>query len=212
MSNQQLHSDLARWGAWAGIAALICYFGAAFIPLPDALVEVMAMMFGPLLGLSFLGIYAAVRAHRNSVPLVFGTVMGVAAGVAVNLMLTVQLANNSLREPGDEAGETGEIIWRAVNQVQFSIDVSWDVFICAAGILVAVAMLRHPKFGKLFGLSGLVLALLLLVLNLYTFPIGPAYAGLIDVGPFFALWFLAVYVRILMLGPWIRSSGRAGDK
>ena len=45
MSNQQLHSDLARWGAWAGIASLICYFGAAFIPLPDALVEVMAMMF-----------------------------------------------------------------------------------------------------------------------------------------------------------------------
>jgi hypothetical protein len=35
----------------------------------------------------------------------------------------------------------------------------------------------------------------LLVLNLQTFPEAPAYAGSIDLGPFVALWMLAVFIR-----------------
>jgi hypothetical protein len=191
--------------------ALASYFGAVFFPLPDGVARILAFALGPLLSVSFVGIYAAVATHRDGVPLRFGAVLGVAAGVVVNAMIVIQTANNVLRDRAlatlgtDAERETAELVWRAVNRVQFSLDVSWDIFIAAAGVLVGIAMLRHPKFGHLFGWPGILLGLLLLSLNLYTFPEGPAYVGLLDVGPFYALWFLAVFVRMLTLVP---SEGR----
>ena len=49
------------------------------------------------------------------------------------------------------------------------------------------------------GGTGIIAGLLLLALNLDTFPAGPAYAGSIDLGPVVALWFLAVFVRLLLI-------------
>ena len=62
-----------------------------------------------------------------------------------------------------------------------------------------------PKFGKLFGWSGIGLGALLLALNMRTFPIAPAEAGSIDLGPLVALWFLAVFIRMLTLRDWMRE-------
>jgi hypothetical protein len=44
----------------------------------------------------------------------------------------------------------------------------------------------------------------LLYLNLATFPVAPAYAGSVDLGPLLAVWFLIVYVRVL----WLARAGR----
>ena len=40
----------------------------------------------------------------------------------------------------------------------------------------------------------LAAGLLLLALNLYTFPTAPHYAGLVDLGPLVAVWYLVVFV------------------
>ena len=79
------------------------------------------------------------------------------------------------------------------------MDVVWDIFICVASILVAIAMLSHPSFGKIWGGLGIVTAALLLILNLSAFPFPPAKSGSVDLGPVLALWILAVYIRLLFV-------------
>jgi hypothetical protein len=130
---------------------------------------------------------------------------GIIAGVMVTTMLVVQVGNNmvlqeALDELSDDSSEERiRMVWRAVNRVQYLVDVVWDIFICGAGALVGIAMFKHPRFGMVFGGSGLIISILLLALNLYTFPEGPAYAGSVDLGPLLAIWFLAVYIRLLMI-------------
>ncbi len=79
--------------------------------------------------------------------------------------------------------------------VWLGLDVAWDVYIGLGTVLFGVSMLRHPRFGRPFGISGIILGLGLLVLNLYTFPAPPANAGLMDLGPFIGFWYLAVSVQ-----------------
>ena len=206
--------SLIRVGAVVGLLALGAYFGAAFLPLPARVAYTLVFAMGPLLALSFLGMHEALAAHRRSIAAYFGCALGFAAGVLVNLMLVIQGANNILREEAHAgleppAAEQAETVWRSVNRVQFSIDVSWDIFICLAGLLVGIAMLSHPTFGKLLGWFGIASSTLLLALNLYTFPIAPAYAGLVDLGPLVALWYGVVFARMLSVRDWSESARHA---
>ena len=58
--------------------------------------------------------------------------------------------------------------------MQYLVDVAWDIFICVAAVLIAIAMIRHPSFGKIWGGLGILAGGLLLFFNLYTFPFAPA--------------------------------------
>lgn len=201
-------SSWARFAGITGIASVLAYFGAAFLPavapIPDAVVLVLAFAFGPLLSVSFLGLYRYMSAHRDGPVLQVGSLFGIIAGVLVTTMLVIQVGNNMVLEQGlaeadtEAAKELLRTAWRAVNRVQFLIDVAWDVFICVAGILVGTAMVSHPSYGRIWGGLGILAAGLLLIFNLYTFPYAPAEAGSIDLGPALALWVLAVYIRLIL--------------
>jgi hypothetical protein len=202
-------SHWARFAGITGIASVLAYFGAAFLPavapVPDVVVLVLAFAFGPLLSVSFLGLYRYMSAHRNGPVLQVGTLFGIIAGVLVTTMLVIQVGNNMVLEQGlaeadtEAAKELVRTAWRSVNRVQYLIDVAWDVFISVGALLVAVAMLSHPSFGRIWGGLGILAAGLLLILNLYTFPYAPAESGSIDLGPALALWVFAVYIRLVLI-------------
>jgi hypothetical protein len=202
---REFDRSMARAGSIAGIAGVFAYFGAAFAPVPDSVALLLAFAFGPLLAISFLGLFHLLAAHADGPALRFGVVFGLMAGVAVTTMLVVQVGNNMVRDTQLLAAETEaarEVVrqmHQSVNRVQYLIDVVWDIFITAAGGLVGWAMLRHPSFGRFWGGIGIIASMLLLYLNLDTFPRGPAYAGSVDIGPLLAIWFLAVYARSLWL-------------
>lgn len=204
-------------GAASGVAGVVAYFGAAFLPavlpIPDFVVMLLAFAFGPLLGLSFLGLFHALSVESDGPALRFGVVLGILAGATVTIMLVVQVGNNifldqQLSEADSEAfKESARLVHRSVNRVQMLIDVAWDVFICGAGFLVGLSMIRSPSFGWILGGTGMAASAALLYLNLETFPSGPAYAGSVDLGPLLAVWFLVVYVWTLWL---TRSSTVSG--
>jgi hypothetical protein len=100
---------------------------------------------------------------------------------------------------------TLEWIGKVVDKVQLGLDVSWDVFISVGTLLFALNMLKHPRFGKILGGIGALLAVLLLGFNLYTFPIPPANADLIDFGPFVGLWYLIVSIQTLRSLAWAKK-------
>lgn len=191
-----------RLAALSGLASTLCYFGAAFVPMPDWLVRLLAFAFGPLLSIAFLGIYRFLATHHDGPVLQIACLFGLIAGVLVTSMLVVQVGNNMVRADlmasaeSDAARETIRLSWGAVNRVQYLLDVVWDIFICAATVLLGVSMLSHPRFGKIWGSLGIASGLLLLVLNLHTFPTAPAEAGSVDLGPLVALWMTGVFARM----------------
>jgi len=190
------------------------YFGAAFLPLPGDVALLLAFAFGPLLAVSFLGLYHVLADRSDGPALRFGVVLGILAGATVTVMLCVQIGNNMIRTDQlagadtEAAREAVRIAHRAVNRVQMLIDVAWDLFICGAGGLVGVAMLKHPRFGRIWGGIGIAASVALLYFNLDTYPEGPAYAGSVDLGPLLAVWFMAVYGWILVFT--LRSRRSAG--
>lgn len=81
-----------------------------------------------------------------------------------------------------------------VNRVQLGLDVAFDIFVTISWILFGLNIAKSPRFSKILGYIGCLLALGLLTLNLYTFPNPPADSGLFDLGPFLALWIFVVYI------------------
>jgi hypothetical protein len=205
MTEQTAPKTWSRMAWVTGLASVACYFGAAFLPLPAVLARLLAFAFGPLLSISFLGLYRYLSTHRDSPVLQAACLMGIIAGAMVTLMLVVQVGNNMVRTEtlaaadSDLAKEAARQAWRAVNRVQYLIDVVWDIFICAATMLLGMHLWAHPRFGKIWGSLGAFAGFMLLVLNLQTFPTGPAYAGSVDLGPVVAIWVSAVFIRMIFL-------------
>ena len=54
---------------------------------------------------------------------------------------------------------------------------AWDLFVGAGTVLFGLALWRHPRFRPLTAGGGILTGLLLLVLNIATFPVPPAEAG-----------------------------------
>jgi len=191
--------------AISGILSILSYLAAAFVPFPDAVARVLAFAFGPLLIVSVLGLYRYLADYRDTIALQISVLFGVIAGTLLTSMLVVQIGNNMVRADllaaagSDAARESIRLSWGAVNRVQYLLDVVWDIFITVSLMLLGYVLIRHPRFGKIWGISGIVISLALLVLNLEAFPNPPAEAGSIDLGPLTALWMLAVYVRMAFI-------------
>jgi len=191
----------------SGLTSILCYFGAAFLPVPDGLARLLAFAFGPFLSISFLAMYRVLAEHHDGPILQIASLFGIIAGVLVTGMLVIQIGNNMVRDDlltsadTNTAKESIKLAWGAVNRVQYLLDVVWDIFICVATMLLAVSMFSHPKFGKIWGGLGFISGFFLLFLNLATFPTAPAYAGSVDLGPLVALWMMGVFIRMFFIKP-----------
>ena len=62
------------------------------------------------------------------------------------------------------------VAFEAGNGLQLGLDVAWDVFLAIGTAALTANMRRHPRFGSGFGVSGLVIAVALIGLNLARFP------------------------------------------
>lgn len=200
-----------KLGAIIGILACIIYPLMIAVEMPQQLNVVCAAAFGPLLSLASVGIYHLLKLHEKTVSAQIAAAANIIAGSIVNMMLIVQLAVSiSMREYVDKAADavtksTLDLIWKAIDKVQLGLDVSWDIFISVGTLLFALNMLKHPRFGKILGGLGALIAVFLLSFNLYTFPIPPANANLIDFGPFAGLWYLVISIQMLRSLTWAKK-------
>lgn len=141
---------------------------------------------GPLLGLGSYGLGRLLQVERPSWMAQAGLLLNFTAGALVTSMLLVQIA---VRHDPTAA------VPRQIQAVWLGLDVAWDDYIGLGTAFLALAMWRHPRPGPAFTLSGIAIAIVLLFLNLLTFPNPPADAGYFDAGPLVGLWYLAVSIR-----------------
>ncbi len=196
-SSDGLDLEWIKLGGLFGLAAIAVYVAAIGVPMPDRASTALIVCFGPLLSLGSYSLYRLLSLNRNTVSLQIAPVANVLAGALLTAMLLVQL---SVRADG--RGSLDSFLWTKLRRIDLGLDVAWDVYICLGTFLFAWNMLRHPRFGRIFGGIGLALAAGLAVLNLWTFPTPPAYAGLVDLGPLVALWYTAVFVQMLRSRRW----------
>ena len=198
--NYDVSASWVRIGPVAGILGIAAYFAAAMVDLPSRATLVLAFSMGPLLSVAFMGFYHFLGAHRNSAALQTATAFGVIAGTILNLMLVVQ-QSLFISLPSATRAAMGSA-WTGLNMVQLGMDVSWDIYISVATILLGVVLWKHPRFGVALAGITVFAGSLLLVLNLWTFPIPPGESGLFDIGPFVGLWFVVLSVRMLFSVKW----------
>lgn len=197
-------------GSVCGLLALIVYPLLIFVSLPQGLSVFLAAAFGPLLLIAFIGLYFILTLPGKSVTALLGSIFTGAGAVLVNLMMLVQLSVNisshKYMEDADiETVANLQWITRLVDKVQLGIDVSWDVFVSLGTLFFGMAMMRHPRFGKIIGITGIIIGLILLFTNLLSFPTPPAEAGSFDFGPVMGLWYLAVVIMSLASLKWIKE-------
>jgi hypothetical protein len=198
--DERMTLQWVRVGIGAGLVTCLAYPLVSMAPLPRPILVVLASTLGPALALASLGLRQALRLHEESVAADLGALFDILAGVLLEAMVLVQLAVR-LRAPGQAPHAPTVGVW-------LGLDVAWDVYVAVGTACFAIAMLRHPRFGKPMGIVGLVLASTMLALNLSSFPTPPAEAGLVDIGPGIGLWYLVATILMWRSMSWLKGRAR----
>jgi hypothetical protein len=172
------------------------------VSMPVGLQLIIGGMFGPALAFASVGLLLILRLHRDRVTAHIAVISNVMAGLTVTAMIVVQLAIRASLHP--EADESARLIVDHIWDVVLGLDVTFDIFVGIGTLLFGVAMLGHPRFGRIVGIAGIVVAgVLILGFNSYSFPTPPKDAGLIDPGPISGLWYLWVVFLAFRSFGWI---------
>lgn len=199
-------------GSWwraglAGVAGVLCYVAAVAVPWPGTQLGTAAALLAvsawPLLSIAFShGLRGYVAAERDGVANQLAFVFAALAFATVLAMIIVQQAVGAgaaeMTRGVDEA--TATAIRRGLRLVDFGLDVAWDLLIGTALVLWGVAMARRSGLGPGWGVPCVVFGVSLVGLNLATFPWPPDTRGLFDIGPFIAVYLLALAARLAWLG------------
>ncbi len=173
--------------ALAGLFGIVSYGMLAFMDTSPPVSALLTSLFSLGFGLSAIGIYYGVV--RTAAPRLglLAAVANTVAGAELMAMLLVQIAvKTAVPRPGP-----------AMTGIWLGLDVAWDVFGCVGTVLLAVA-LWQARF-RVLGAIGALAGAALLALNLGTFPTPPGEAGLVDLGPLVALWYMVLCVRLLLV-------------
>jgi hypothetical protein len=184
-----------RAGAIAGIVACAAYALMASHLLPMPAEVLLAAVFGPAFCIGSYGLSRLISlGGARDFSLLAFALNAIAAGI-FTVMVMVQLA---FAEPGAPVPQETRVLW-------LGLDVAWDVFLVCGVVCFALAMVRHPRFGIVFAVPGIIVAAALMTLHLITFPWPPQNRGLIDLGPAVGLWYLAVSIQVLRSLAWARE-------
>jgi hypothetical protein len=193
-----------RIGVAAGLVAVASYTFLLFASGDFRIAFVGASVFSVALGLASYGLYQFLIIEHRSALAQIATIATIVGAVVFFAMASIQLSVRSDLNGIDPT--TIGPVYQLAERVQLGLDVAWDVYFAVGLAMFGVAAFSHPRIGRVVGVTGVLVAMALLVLNIATFPIPPGSAGSFDVGPVAGLWYLVVTVQI------IRSLGWAQDE
>ncbi len=201
---------LVRAGVLAGAIAAVTYLASKVVAFSESIERAIFVYSGPLLVVTMLGIYPFLRRPHATASAMLGTVFGIVAGVTRMLFAVVQEANTErfariVMTQDPAAQQMWQDVKGSVFSVQSGINYVFDFFGDATGYLFAIAMWRHPKFGKVFSIATVLLVSPHFIMKLITFPVPPATAGWFDAGPLVMLFLVLVVIQIARHLSWMST-------
>ena len=160
----------------------------------------LAGSMGILLSLASVGLFYFIQIHKKRIVSKIALISNIIAGAILTQMFIVQLAIKSSKP--EQIDQSGKWAWNTINHIHYGLDVSWDVYIFLGTLLFAVGVFYHPKLGKIYSVTGILVSLLMMITNVISFPVPPA-EEIFDFGPFIGLWYFAVTIKIVFSGKWI---------
>lgn len=154
-----------------------------------------------LLGIGWsIGLNRVLQAERSNLSGTLAMAFAVVGFATLAAMVIVQGSvmvgmGKTYASAQSEVGRNAVLnTYHALRWIDQGLDFAWDIFIAWAMILFSVAMLRHPTFGKLWGIFGIGVAAPLFALDVWYAP-EPATP---DLGVISFIWFLGVSVKMLI--------------
>lgn len=212
---------IIKLGGQCGILGVLLYIASqaanALLPQSNTTQEFLALMgdhyYGRLsLGLhflfaaavmlwivAFLGLKRLLSSERPNFALTVGTLFGIIACAIMAQMMIIQGSvmvrmGRAFAAATDEAQRQNTIaLYKGLRYIDYGMDLAFDTFFFSAWILLAFGMLRHHRFGRMFGGIGLAFFVIAAIFNLQAAPDPP----LFDIGPIAAFWVLAVYIQMV---------------
>jgi len=194
------------WGWYAvilGFLGVPAYLFSAVMPLgPVELSRGLFFAFGPLFTFGAVAFGMWLRRQAGGVLVVFAMIAAAAAGVIQNVMALIQtlLITQYLPELRTLEGterESFAAVLSGLNDLQLSLDLSFDVWVSAATVLFAIAGRKVLPIGRVLALAGVFAGGSALIMNFLHFPTPPAQAGGIDLGPAVGVWFALAQIAVL---------------
>lgn len=200
-----LSNQWVLFGATSGIIANALFPILIFVPLPGFLEVFFAAMFGVCYSLLGIGIHHFLKQDQPTIFSQIAAVFILISGLLFNIMLMIQMTFkgylNIFRGQVQTEEEIALLNWitKTVDPVHLGIQFSNDFFTASAMILLSIVMFRHYAFGKIWSFLGGAIAVALVVVKCYSFPMTPGEVGIPYVlGPLISLWFLAVCIKCLL--------------
>ncbi|MFC2107274.1 hypothetical protein ACFLRY_02945 [Bacteroidota bacterium] len=214
MSENKIARDWVKYGTICGLSSASVYIFLnilTFIPgidIPEIVIRLGLFSVGILGVVSIGGSYHLIKKHKNSVLLQMAVLLSLLAFAFLTLMVVLQQANIKFWQHAHlVSGSKDEIntIYSAIDTIQLGVDLTFDVFYTLAFIFYSILMFKHPRFGKIFSISGFVLFSSFLILNMIAFPFPPGSIGLIDIGPLTGIWGIIVSIQSLRSLKWMEE-------
>ena len=190
----------------AGVIGILGYVTGIAVEFDAAAPSLVAIALFCILGIvANVGLRDAVAGGNRSRSAEIGLILSVPAFATLLCMAAVQLAvrthaRSMLEGAAADQKETLRQVVQLTRQVDWGLDVAWDLMGGAFLLAFGIAMCFSRRFRLFWGLPLIGLSVALLVLNIATFPVPPASAGLFDIGPFIGLYMLAVSIRVITIG------------
>lgn len=201
-------------GSISGILSTVLFLILILVDLPIYLEFLFAGLFGISFSLLGFGVHHVLRLEKESVASLLGGLFVFVAGVLFNLMLMMQLTFKGHLELNRKeilALNNTQVVDQLINltdSLQLGIQFSIDLFTACAILLFSLPMRKHALFGKAWGMSGILIAVSLVVVKCISFPLTPAELGIPYIlGPLISLWFLAVCIKSLRVSRGLETKG-----
>lgn len=205
------------FGGISGIVGTLCYVIAITVPLGQTGTYIFAMAW-PILSIVFVfSLFRFIGLHGQSTSNQLAFIFACLAFALVAVMMSSQLAVKAGIQEYIESSSTSQqellqLMRRSIRLVDMGIDVAWDLFIGTALVFLSIALKGHPDFGLWWAFPAILLGILLMVLNVITFPWPPNTRNLFDIGPAVGAYIIALGTRLLLLGNRMRQTPSKDNK